>query len=155
MRRSLSRLSQDLRRGALHGELGLPESPCHLDLPSLRVGEYDPPPERRGVGGLVGQQIPGLVALAPARDDEPERARAGVVANGDGEHAAPAPYRGQDDEREVRRMDDLTFGAYLRILQDPDTWSRLGLGVDRATFVKELDKVRVIVTPSCTSTLMA
>lgn len=55
-----------------------------------------------------------------------------------------ALYRGPDDEREVRRMDDLTFGAYLRILQDPDNWGRLGLGVDRATFVKELDEVRVI-----------
>lgn len=55
-----------------------------------------------------------------------------------------APYRGNDDERKINRMDDLTFGAYLRILEKPENWERLGLGVDRATFVKELDEVRVI-----------
>lgn len=54
------------------------------------------------------------------------------------------PYRSPDDDREIRRMDDLTFGAYLRILEKPDQWKRLGLGVDRATFVKELDEVRII-----------
>lgn len=53
-------------------------------------------------------------------------------------------YRSPDDEREVHRMDDLTFGAYLRIIENPDNWERLGLGVDRSTFVKELDEVRII-----------
>ena len=53
-------------------------------------------------------------------------------------------YRGTDDEREVQRMDDLTFGAYLRIIENPTNWERLNLGVDRVTFVKELDDVRVI-----------
>ncbi len=55
-----------------------------------------------------------------------------------------AEHRGPDDEREVRRMDDLTFGAYLRIIQNPDHWERLGLGVDRIMFIKELDDVRII-----------
>lgn len=67
-----------------------------------------------------------------------------LLERGEFTTAQLARYRSRDDEQEVRRMDDLTFGGYLRILEDPENWSRLGLGVDRATFVKELDEVRVI-----------
>src|SRR5262249_51500064 len=76
--------------GALHGEFGLAESPSHFDLPSPRVGVDDPPHERGGVGRLVGEQVPGLVALAPARDDQPERTGEGVMPDGNREDAAPA-----------------------------------------------------------------
>jgi len=55
-----------------------------------------------------------------------------------------APYCSPDEDKEVKRMDDLTFGAYIRIIENPDNWDRLGLGVDRTTFIKELDEVRII-----------
>lgn len=67
-----------------------------------------------------------------------------LLERGDFTTAQLASYRSPDEEREVRRMDDLTFGGYLRILENPENWRRLKLGVDRATFVKELDEVRVI-----------
>ena len=39
---------------------------------------------------------------------------------------------------------DLTLGDYCRLLQDPDCWSLLNLGIDRALFVDRLDAVREI-----------
>ena len=39
---------------------------------------------------------------------------------------------------------DLNFGAYCRLLENPDRWDRLGLRVDRATFVHNLGQVREI-----------
>ena len=47
-------------------------------------------------------------------------------------------------EQEVRGPDDLTFGGYCRLLQNPESWSTLGLTVDRREFVKCLDRVRTI-----------
>ena len=37
---------------------------------------------------------------------------------------------------------DLNFGAYCRLLENPDRWERLGLRVDRATFMDNLGQVR-------------
>ena len=37
---------------------------------------------------------------------------------------------------------DLNFGAYCRLLENPDRWGKLGLRVDRATFMRNLDQVR-------------
>lgn len=53
-------------------------------------------------------------------------------------------YRGPDDDKEIKRMDDLTFGSYIRIAQNPDNWDRIGLSVDRAIFTDKLDEVREI-----------
>lgn len=39
---------------------------------------------------------------------------------------------------------DLTFGEYLLLVQKPDIWNRLGLGVDRSVLVSALEKVRNI-----------
>ena len=39
---------------------------------------------------------------------------------------------------------DLTLGAYARLLGDKDNWKRLGLNIDRAEFVRQLDEVRQI-----------
>lgn len=55
-----------------------------------------------------------------------------------------AEYRSPDGERPIRRMDDLTFGAYLKIVENSDNWHRLGLAVDRAIVVKDLHEVRTI-----------
>ena len=37
---------------------------------------------------------------------------------------------------------DLNFGAYCRLLANRDRWDKLGLRVDRATFMRNLDQVR-------------
>ncbi len=44
--------------------------------------------------------------------------------------------------REVSSAADLTFGEYRRLLERPAIWTRVGLQMDRATFVRELDEVR-------------
>jgi CBS domain-containing protein len=44
----------------------------------------------------------------------------------------------------IHSVADLTFGEYLRIIQDPENWAKLGLRVDRVVFCAEMDKVREI-----------
>ena len=50
----------------------------------------------------------------------------------------------QDGERLIEGTADLTFGNYLRLLESPDYWDRLGLSIDRVAFTKHLDAVREI-----------
>ena len=38
----------------------------------------------------------------------------------------------------------MTFGEYVKLLENPQYWDRISLDVDRTTFVKELDKIRAI-----------
>jgi CBS domain-containing protein len=49
-----------------------------------------------------------------------------------------------DEGREVETAADLTFGEYKRLLEEPGRWERLRLRVDRAVFIRLLDKVRAI-----------
>ena len=49
-----------------------------------------------------------------------------------------------DTDRKVDTVADLTFGEYIRLLENPDRWSKLNLSIDRATFCKQLDRVRSI-----------
>ena len=49
-----------------------------------------------------------------------------------------------DSLRKVSGVADLTFGAYIRIFENPDHWFKVGLPIDRATFCKELGCVRDI-----------
>lgn len=49
-----------------------------------------------------------------------------------------------DYEREIEYIDDLTFGEYVRIIENPDNWDRLKLSIQRSHFIKYLDKVREI-----------
>jgi len=49
-----------------------------------------------------------------------------------------------DDGRKVEAVSDLTFGEYIRIMENPDNWSTLGVDLDRATFTKRLDEIRRI-----------
>ncbi|TWT64910.1 CBS domain-containing protein [Crateriforma conspicua] len=49
-----------------------------------------------------------------------------------------------DDEREIESVSDLTFGEYIRLMENPDNWDALGIDLDRATFTKRLDEVRRI-----------
>jgi CBS domain-containing protein len=49
-----------------------------------------------------------------------------------------------DSDREVEDVADLTLGEYLRLLQEPKRWEKLGIKVDRGRFTNELDGVRQI-----------
>jgi len=50
----------------------------------------------------------------------------------------------EDAERKVHTVADLTFGEYVRLLENPDRWSNLVLSIDRSLFIKQLDKIRMI-----------
>lgn len=49
-----------------------------------------------------------------------------------------------DENRNVETVDDLTFGEYVRLLENPALWSKIKLNVDRVSFVKQLDRIREI-----------
>lgn len=51
----------------------------------------------------------------------------------------------EDDEvREIKSVADLTFGEYIRLLENEDRWGRFKVNIDRVTFCKGLDDVRRI-----------
>jgi hypothetical protein len=50
-------------------------------------------------------------------------------------------------ERDAEKVDsvaDLTFGEYMRLLENPKRWDRLKLAVDRVLFCNDMDRVRRI-----------
>lgn len=49
-----------------------------------------------------------------------------------------------DTDREVTSLSDLTFGEYLRLIENGENWGKLAMPLDRPEFVKKLDDVRVI-----------
>ena len=49
-----------------------------------------------------------------------------------------------DQEREVESVTDLTFGECTHLLEKPEHWERLGVGLDRKTFVTQLVETRRI-----------
>lgn len=49
-----------------------------------------------------------------------------------------------DPIRKIESVADLTFGEYIRLLENLENWNKMGLAVDRVIFVKELDKVRKV-----------
>jgi CBS domain-containing protein len=49
-----------------------------------------------------------------------------------------------DAGRDVEDLSDLSFGEYLRLMQNPAHWQRLGLKLDRSVLVERLDRVREI-----------
>lgn len=49
-----------------------------------------------------------------------------------------------DGSRAVKSFDDLDMGDYQRVLENPERWAKLGWPLDRATFIKRLDDLRVI-----------
>ena len=55
-----------------------------------------------------------------------------------------ASFRDPDDDREVNSISDLTFGEYVRLLQNEESWSKVGLNLDRKIFTEKLDTVREI-----------
>ncbi|KTC08803.1 hypothetical protein AO387_17810 [Pseudomonas syringae ICMP 11168] len=49
-----------------------------------------------------------------------------------------------DNERTIDSVADLTFGEYIRLFENPELWEKTKLTIDKRTFTKELDKVRII-----------
>lgn len=49
-----------------------------------------------------------------------------------------------DVSRQVNGVDDLTFGEYVRLLENKERWEKLSTVIDRSTFCKNLDRVREI-----------
>lgn len=53
------------------------------------------------------------------------------------------PADGTRKER-IQSVSDLTFGEYLRLLENSERWAKLDLRIDRSTFVAQLDDIRRI-----------
>ncbi len=49
-----------------------------------------------------------------------------------------------DATRNIRSPADLTLGEYLHLVENPERWTKLGVTVDRETFVNELQEIRRI-----------
>ncbi|MDO7875614.1 CBS domain-containing protein [Hymenobacter sp. ASUV-10] len=49
-----------------------------------------------------------------------------------------------DTERTVLSVSSLTFGEYVKLLENPDNWNKLELKLDRKTFISKLEQIRKI-----------
>ncbi|HLB75164.1 MAG TPA: CBS domain-containing protein [Sedimentisphaerales bacterium] len=49
-----------------------------------------------------------------------------------------------DQDRSITDVRDMTFGEYVRLLQNEDNWARLNMKIDRKTFTGWLEKIRDI-----------
>ena len=49
-----------------------------------------------------------------------------------------------EGNKTINGPDDLSFGGYCRLLENPASWSKLGLEIDRREFIKRLEKIRGI-----------
>ncbi|HEX8507157.1 MAG TPA: CBS domain-containing protein [Hymenobacter sp.] len=49
-----------------------------------------------------------------------------------------------DTEREISSVADLTFGEYVKLLENPEKWNKLQLLIDRERFIEKLEQVRRI-----------
>lgn len=47
-----------------------------------------------------------------------------------------------DSGRDIHSVADLTLGEYIRLLENPLHWQRIGLKIDRAAFIEQLQTVR-------------
>lgn len=47
-------------------------------------------------------------------------------------------------DRNIQTLSDLTFGEYIRIIENPDNFTKLKLNIDRVVLAKQLDDVRKI-----------
>ena len=41
-------------------------------------------------------------------------------------------------------IDDLTFGQYIRLIENETNFQKLNLNIERVPFIKQLDKIRII-----------
>jgi CBS domain-containing protein len=49
-----------------------------------------------------------------------------------------------NDPRVIKSVSDLTFGEYIRLLEDPSRWDMLGLSISRKIFCDKVDQTRKI-----------
>lgn len=49
-----------------------------------------------------------------------------------------------DSDRTIKNVNDLAMGEYIRLLETPKYWERLGLKIDRVAFIEKLQIVRRI-----------
>ena len=49
-----------------------------------------------------------------------------------------------DKDRKIEDVADLTFGEYIRLLENEERWEKVSISVDRLTFCKQIDEVRLI-----------
>ena len=47
-----------------------------------------------------------------------------------------------DSERQIEQVSDLSFGEYIRLIENEDRWQKLELNFDRKWFVRELERIR-------------
>jgi CBS domain-containing protein len=50
----------------------------------------------------------------------------------------------EEKTKEIKNLSDMTFGQYVRILENPERFNKLNIDIDRALFVKQLEEVRLI-----------
>lgn len=50
----------------------------------------------------------------------------------------------QEKPKEIKSLSDLTFGQYVRLIEDPKKFEKLKLNVDRGLLAKQLEQVRKI-----------
>ena len=49
-----------------------------------------------------------------------------------------------DGDRIIDTVADLTIGEYVRLLENPQNWEKLGVQIDRALFIEQLQNIRRI-----------
>jgi hypothetical protein len=49
-----------------------------------------------------------------------------------------------DSGRKIEDVSDLTFGEYVRLLQNPKQWTKFGVPIDRKTFTEQLRDIAEI-----------
>ena len=49
-----------------------------------------------------------------------------------------------DTDREVKHVSDLSFGEYIRLIENESRWNKLHLNISRRWFINELDRIRQI-----------
>jgi hypothetical protein len=49
-----------------------------------------------------------------------------------------------EETREIEGVFDLTFGEYIKLLENKDSWGKLKLKIDQKIFFQDLDRIRKI-----------
>jgi hypothetical protein len=49
-----------------------------------------------------------------------------------------------DSSRQLAEVSDMNFGEYIRLLENPANWEKLGIAIERGLFVSQLNEVREI-----------
>ncbi len=67
-----------------------------------------------------------------------------LIDNKFGQQDLAAVKDPDDTDRTIDSSNDLTFGEYVRLLENEERWNILELRIDRKLFIQELDKIRQI-----------